>query len=78
MLAKRLLHSNKSSLFISILFGVGVIAFLFACDTESCKYNYIGPKKNELDKIYRNKAECTKIKPVGVKCDSQKRQVNFA
>ena len=77
MSIKKLLYSKNSSLLISILFGIGIISFIYACSGDDCIL-YTGPKKSELDKTFRMKDRCMKYNMDLVKCDSTKKQLNFA
>ena len=36
MSIKKLLYSKNSSLLISILFGIGIISFIYACSGDDC------------------------------------------
>ena len=77
MSIKKLLQSKNSSLLISILFGIGIISFIYACCGDDCIL-YRGPKKSELDKTFRMKDRCMKYDMNLVKCDNTKKQLDFA
>jgi hypothetical protein len=77
MSIKKILYSKNSPILISILFGIGIISFIYACSGEDCIV-YKGPKKEELDKIYRMKDSCMKYNMNLVKCNNNKKQVEFA
>tara|TARA_Y100000816_G_C26075196_1_gene565890 strand:- start:1203 stop:1436 length:234 start_codon:yes stop_codon:yes gene_type:complete len=74
---KNILYSKNSSFLLSILFGIGLISFIFACTGENC-ISFKGPEKEDLNKIYRSKDDCFKFDLNLVKCDDKKNQVNFA
>jgi len=77
MSIKKILYSKNSPILISILFGIGIISFIYACNGEDCII-YKGPKKDELNKIYRMKDNCMKYDMNLVKCNNKKKQVDFA
>lgn len=77
MSIKKILYSKNSPLLLSILFGIGIISFIFACSGDDC-IDYKGPNKDELEKIYRSKDNCMNYKMNLAKCDNSKKQLNFA
>lgn len=77
-LVKRLLYSKYSSLVISMLLGVSLISFIFACSGDNCKNDYVGPNIVDIDKTFRSQDKCMKYKSRSATCDNSKKHVKFA
>lgn len=77
-LVKRLLKNKHSGKAISFLCGLGLVCILFACNEEDCIHAYIGPKISELKEVFRMGDKCVKYKEKSVKCEPNKKKLNFA
>tara|TARA_Y100000768_G_scaffold339639_1_gene282991 strand:+ start:410 stop:643 length:234 start_codon:yes stop_codon:yes gene_type:complete len=76
MSIKKILNDKKSSLVISVVFGLGIISLLYACTGDDCK-DYIGPKKNTLKDIHRVNGKCVTFEEKSVKCDDNKKKLHI-
>tara|TARA_Y100000748_G_C15473422_1_gene479740 strand:+ start:708 stop:941 length:234 start_codon:yes stop_codon:yes gene_type:complete len=74
MSIKRLLNDKKSSLVVSVLFGIAIVSLLYACTGENCK-DFIGPKKSTLKDIHKVNGKCVTFQENSVKCDSNKKNI---
>mgnify|MGYP001464695205 CR=1 FL=1 len=70
---KRLLHTEKGKIFISILLGLGLAAiFRTSCKKNKCMV-FRHPDVNEIkDKIYKNGNKCYSYNLVQEKCNLAK------
>ena len=75
MYIKRMFYSQHSAILISCLLGVGLISLIFGCTNGSCKYNYVGLNKTDLNKTFRQHDQCIKYIPKHTQCSQTKKQV---
>tara|TARA_B100000787_G_scaffold103451_1_gene76597 strand:+ start:12587 stop:12874 length:288 start_codon:yes stop_codon:yes gene_type:complete len=80
-----LLHTTRGQIILSIILGLG-LATLFrrVCKGNDC-FRFIGPEQNNLrDKIFKfnsdneNNDDCYILKEELVKCDNNKKTLEFA
>ena len=74
MSLKRILNDKKSSIVLSIVFGLGIISLLYACTGDECN-KFIGPKKASLTDIYKVNGKCVQFEEQSVKCDDNKKKL---
>lgn len=64
------IYTKPGSIVLSCLLGFGLASiFREICDKKSCMI-YVGPSKDEIDKIYKWNNNCYKLKENPIKCPS--------
>ena len=77
-----IIYTDRGRFVLSIILGLG-LATLFKriCHEKNC-FKFIGPKQNDLrDQIFSfdsDNSKCFKMKEEMVKCDSNKKIINFS
>lgn len=80
-----LLHTPRGQIVLSIILGLGLATiFRRVCKGNDC-FSFIGPEQNNLrDKIFKfnsdndNNDDCYILKEELVKCDNNKKKLEFA
>lgn len=77
-----LFYTNNGRIVVSIILGLGLATiFRKYCEGKNC-YKFIGPKQNEIrDQIFAldsNKESCYVLNEKIVKCDTNKKIIDFA
>ena len=77
-----LFHTDRGKIIVSIILGLGLASiFRKYCDGKNC-YHFIGPEHNNLrNEIFShdsNKNKCYTLNEKNVKCDNNKKILEFA
>tara|TARA_B100000401_G_scaffold162914_1_gene108786 strand:+ start:10197 stop:10433 length:237 start_codon:yes stop_codon:yes gene_type:complete len=68
------LKDKRSSVIFSLIFGMGVISFVYACTGDDCK-SFVGPSKEDLDGVFRKNGQCLKYEQHAVDCDKKRKTI---
>ena len=74
---KRVFYDKRSSIVLSIVFGLGFISLLYACTGDDCK-SFVGPKKSTLNDTFKVNGNCVKFEERSVKCDATKKKLHIS
>jgi hypothetical protein len=79
MYLNKLVKSNTGKYVMSILLGVGLATFFRSiCKGKKCVVYTAPPLEDIEDKVYKFDGKCYKFERSSIKCDSNKRIVEFA
>lgn len=76
---EKLVHSQTGKYIMSILLGLGLATmFRQVCKGKNCLLYHAAPIEEITDQIYKFNNKCYKFNNSPVKCDKEKKIVNFA